>query len=219
MSESRFPNDPSHDCPSIPDGDACQRVRGMLNDLMDDALPIDDVSAVESHLAACPACADAFQRLVAVEADLAALGRAAERLAAAPRPVVPPLRHWRTAAMRVAAALLFATLVGYGVYTWQVRDANRRLIVDAGTDAYVEPPSAGGTQHIQREPRPAFSIETPEGVTAVQLQSSRPDIHIVWLYETPDAAAPQESPQEPPAPDDSSMSHPTEGDALCSAQW
>lgn len=192
----------------------CDATRRRLDDWLDDALSGEELSAVESHLTECPACAETFRRHARIADDLAALGRAAERIAARPAPtVVQPVRGRLATLARIAAAIAFACLAGYGVYVWQAGLSAERLLVDA-TDSQGQPVSMDATQVNPRSASPSFSIEAPAGMTAVRLESSRPEIHIVWLYDQPGEAAPETAPPDEP----SGLNDNPQGVLLCSAR-
>ena len=98
--------------------DKCQRARACLTAFLDDECPPGEVSFLENHLAACPACRAEYEMALAIReeiSDTSRLSTADDRrriveiaapLLRRPRPTLRAARAVRTLA--VAALVLFA---------------------------------------------------------------------------------------------------------------
>lgn len=110
----------------------CTRIRELLDDHIDNALPAEQRRAVDAHLRDCPACEEERRRLRRLVADLAALPTSVEpprdlwgdinaRLDRPARPVERDSRFVRWQPMLAAAALLLVA-VGIGVAIKMIDD-------------------------------------------------------------------------------------------------
>lgn len=160
----------------------CGDIGAGLDDWLDGRAGEDALAEINAHLAECPDCARYFDQQRRLAGDLLALGRAADRLAssadAAERTAFPARRRvpWRAA---VAALLVIAA----GAYLVEYR-----LSHPAEQRAELRPASEGPPAP---EP-PPFSCTIPDEYLAVQIESSNPQIHIVWLYSEVSAESPTE---------------------------
>ncbi|MFO0973618.1 MAG: zf-HC2 domain-containing protein [Phycisphaerae bacterium] len=84
----------------------CDQARARQADYLDGMLPADARRAVEAHLAHCSHCHSDFAAAGRLEGDLLALGRCADRIAAAPIAARSPrLPAWSRTLLRVAAVV------------------------------------------------------------------------------------------------------------------
>jgi len=169
----------------------CTDIRTNLDDWLDDALPAETRADVDRHLARCPACRAAFHAQRALAADLAVLGRVAETVAngAQPTATTPSRAAWR----RVAAAIAI-TVAGslIGVELLQRDTAPRRTPTPIARQTKPAQPPAPQPRSVSIETR-----GTTAGDLLLQLPSSNPRVHIVWLYPDPGATAKPDNNHEP----------------------
>lgn len=157
----------------------CERIRAHLDDWLDDLLGPANRDRVEAHLRDCGVCEAFFVRHRTLAADLAALGGAANRIAAVP--VAPKRRRssWLGGGLlRIAAGVVLMTTVG--------------LFVARHFGGLFRPPAPlvqghrtdeGGTTRLESR---RFHLKHEADRIAVPIESGNPRIHIVWLYDTPE---------------------------------
>lgn len=171
---------------------SCDHIRARLDDWLDDALSPAEQTTVERHLAECTACQSVFEREESLGQGLAALGRAADRMAGAPSAVekrVRSLGTWKSAA--VIALALGAALLTRGFW-WP---NERPMLVET-----VQPPSGPSVTNTDvnaRNAAPSYAVEVGETQFAVAMKSNDPAIHIVWVYQ--DQINTEEAPVDAPS--------------------
>ncbi len=160
----------------------CEAIRAHLDDWLDDALGQADRDRVAAHLQDCRDCEAFFARHRSIATDLAALGGAADRMAALP--VTPRRRPSSTARvlLRIAAGVALMTTVGLLVVSYfddSQRDAQRFVQDDFPRDSEVP------TIEVSR-----FHSTHEAGRIVVPIACDNPKVHIVWLYNTAERDVP-----------------------------
>jgi len=148
-----------------------------------------DRDRLEAHLRDCSKCEAFFARHRALATDLAALGGAADRMAAAP---VASKRRRRLFSvgvlLRIAAGVVLMTTAGLFVtrhFGGSERDPLE--LTQNGLPGGGETPRVEGTR---------FHSTHEDDRIAVPIESGNPRVHIVWLYDTPGRDGPPSGEEE-----------------------
>ena len=161
----------------------CQDIRAGLDDWLDGLASPELRAEIDAHLAECAKCAGYFERQRRLAGDLAALGRAANRIAdLEPAAARASASRWQGFWPAAAAA---AIVVAGGVFLANYRTSHRAVQrADSEVTSVEQSPTTKAA--------PAFAVKTPEDCLAVPVESTNPRVHIVWLYK-------ETLPVEPPA--------------------
>ncbi|RIK68089.1 MAG: hypothetical protein DCC65_04490 [Planctomycetota bacterium] len=178
----------------------CEKTRIRLDDWLDGALEAEALAEVSDHLAFCDECRDRFQRALALQDDLARLGSIADRVAVEDR-ASRPRTIWRLTRFAAAAAVVLMVGAGY-LMTRPVRTG----VAPGGR----EPIAAGdvrdseliplGDLMVRRLKSDRVRLIGADDCVAVDVRSSNPKVHIVWLYGqclNQPASAPPAEPEMP----------------------
>ncbi|MCK6457860.1 MAG: zf-HC2 domain-containing protein [Phycisphaerae bacterium] len=161
---------------------SCYEYRERLDAWLDGELPPVESADLAAHLDACGACRRFFDDAARLNANLARLAVAADRIAAAPRRVhAGRYAAWRIG--RIAAGLLLAASVGLALWSARTRPPIETPAGRPDRVAIVRPaePSPGDllidsacrVETIVRDCTPALAVCMP---------SQNASIRIVWLY-------------------------------------
>lgn len=161
----------------------CEKTRVRLDDWLDGLLDEEVRREVNDHLAFCDECRAMFRRHLDLQGDLGALGSAAERIVAAGPSAAAgrPWRGMRFAASLAAAMALLAT--GYLITREDQRGVlpggERRIALDEGQRQEL---TALGDLMVRRAGSDAVHIKGGPNCVAVNVETSNPKVHLVWLY-------------------------------------
>ena len=161
----------------------CSEYEEMIEAWLDGALGGDQLDELRAHAARCEACGASFAGAARLKGDLGSLAECAERIAAG---TPAKMKIQLTAVWRVAAAVLIAVGLIWGAKTW-------RGNVREGPVQVAEKPSAQDREVIRVADADGIVVSHASHEFAVQFETRRPDVKIVWLYtpvENPAEAAP-----------------------------
>ena len=162
----------------------CEKIRIRLDDWLDGRLTDEALGEVKDHLAYCEACRSHFERHLSLAEDLAALGRAANRMADHAGPSVGRQRRRIGRIVAVAACL---ALVAGGIYYAGLSHVEFMPPVTSAPEAprlvvSDRPAVPLGELMVRPVDERQVRIENAPDCVAVHVESSNPRVHIVWLY-------------------------------------
>jgi len=160
---------------------SCDQIQSRLDDWLDDSLSSDERRGIEVHLDRCDHCRRIFDAHRGLTVDLIALGHAADSIGGFAK--TPVITRKVTPIWRVAAMLLLAASAIVATKIFLQAERHTIVVVDSN-------PPETSSRPIDRTPaadeREGFNIDVSDSYLAVQMKSSDPTIHIVWLYGEPD---------------------------------
>lgn len=176
----------------------CKTTLALMDDWVDGAIDPAQRHAIERHLSTCASCGAAFEAQQRLAGDLSALGGAADAIAAGPAEsapkALPGASVWGTT-LRFAAAMVLA--VGAA---WMARVALWPVHEDAGRSGPMYVENDARNHELPADSGPTVILASDRAQMAVEVESSNPRIHIVWLYDTPVAESDgDEDPTSAPA--------------------
>lgn len=166
----------------------CAELRLLCDEWLAGELDAAAAGRVEQHLTECDECRRWFAGQESLQSGLTALSHAAERLADQPIRTLAMPRPRRLPLMRIAAAML----VMAGAAAWIVwRDTCRgpaeiEVVERQRPLTIIPPPDAPAAPVRADKPN---TVRPPARVAAVgrwsvPVESKRPGVQIVWLYES-----------------------------------
>jgi anti-sigma factor RsiW len=155
---------------------SCDAFRRQIDARLDGELTGSEQSELERHLDACAACRNALAQAEAVSARLAALGRAADAIAAAPSSHAARRRWYSASPLRIAAAIGLIAAAGLA---WRLAMPARQA-VGPGPNAARQPESPRGGP-LKASTRTVV-VDAGDAL-AVPIQSDNPRVQIVMFYE------------------------------------
>lgn len=154
---------------------SCDGFRRQIDAWLDGELTASEQSEFERHLESCAACRNALDQAEVVSARLAALGRAADAIAAA-APLSAAGRRWYgVSPLRIAAAIGLIAAAGL---SWRLATRNPQSPVPAPV-ALREPetPPGGPLKASSR----TVVVDAGDAL-AMPIESNNPRVQIVMFY-------------------------------------
>jgi len=195
----------------------CPSIQDRLDDWLDGLVDVEVREEIDRHLAACPCCAAIFERHRRLAENLRSLGCAGDRLADAARPQAssaPSASRWPRPSHRwvgwqrplaTAATVILAVTIGFYILL------PSRTGAPIGSRAALEP-TRTANQEDSRAAETAAATAVPSASSCyvraeasrmvVQMPTSNPRVHLVWLYDQ--IPAPKPPVEENRGPDSSS---------------
>lgn len=150
---------------------SCDEIQGLIAAL-DDEIHEADLEGLLVHVGECGSCRAQYERACRLGDDMRSLAQCADRIAAGPQ----VYRAWRlVSASRIAAAIFVAvTLVLAARFFRQPPDMPQQALVQA--------PIHEDRPVMQVADASEILLAHPSHEMAVQFESKRSDVRIVWLY-------------------------------------
>jgi hypothetical protein len=151
----------------------CAEYEAMTEAWLDGELGGEGMDALRAHAAGCGACGASLKRAIQLKGDMRSLARCAEQIATVPIEHQRRLHH--LSGWKIAAAILIAVTIA-----WAYRPVGRgdRPETERGPVVQAEK----SCEVIQVADAGDIVLDHPSHEMAVQFESKRSDVKIVWLY-------------------------------------